>query len=79
MFEAKNVKEIKVTYEDGSEKLIKRGVCFSVYEKNETIFVNCDGIAGKEGDCVAVLAIVSRIAKELGIDEELMDKAEVVE
>jgi len=28
-----NVKEIKITYKDGTEKIIHRGVCFSVYEK----------------------------------------------
>lgn len=79
MHEAKDVKEIKVTYEDGSEKVVKRGVCFSVYEKGDSVHVSCDGVAGTEMDEIAVLAIVSRIAKEMGIDETLYDKAEVVE
>ena len=33
MEQNENVKEIKITYEDGEEKLVTRGVCFSVYER----------------------------------------------
>lgn len=79
MHEPKDVKEIKITYEDGSEKIVRRGVCFSVYEKGDSVYVSCDGCAGTEQDEVAVLAIVARIAKEMGIDETLYDKAETVE
>lgn len=78
MTEPKDIKQIKITYKDGSEKLVTRGVCFLVREENETVFVGCDGVAGTEADEIAVLAIVSRIAKELGIDEELANKAEEV-
>ena len=79
MHEPKDVKEIKITYEDGSEKIVRRGVCFSVYEKGDSVYVSCDGVAGTEQDEVAVLAIVSRIAREIGIDESLSDKAEMAE
>lgn len=78
MKEQKDIQEIKITYKDGSEKLVTRGVCFSVREENETVFVECDGVSGTEADVTAVLAIVSRIAKELGIDEELVNKSEEV-
>lgn len=36
--------------------------------------VRCHGV-GSEEDTVAVLAIIARIAKEMGIDEELVNKA----
>lgn len=78
MKEPNEIQEIKITYKDGSEKIVTRGVCFSVREENETVFVECDGLAGTEADEIAVLAIVSRIAKELGIDEELINKSEEV-
>jgi len=78
MKEPNEIQEIKITYKDGSEKLVTRGVCFSVREENETVFVECDGVSGTEADEIAVLAIVSRIAKELGIDEELVNKSEEV-
>ncbi len=78
MHEVKDVKEIKITYEDGSEKIVTRGVCFSVYEEGDSVYVSCDGLAGNENDEIAVLAIVSKLARELGIDETLYDKAEVV-
>lgn len=79
MHEPKDVKEIKVTYKDGSEKIVTRGVCFSVYEEGDSVHVSCDGIARTKMDEIAVLAIVARIAKEMGIDETLYDKAEAVE
>ena len=79
MEENKNVKEIKITYEDGSEKVVTRGVCFSVYEKGDSVHVSCDGVAGTKMDEIAVLAIVSRIAREMGIDESLINKAEAAE
>ncbi len=75
---AGDVKEIKILYEDGTEKIIHRGVCFSVYEKNDSVYVSCDGVAGSEEDTIAVLAIVSGIAKEMGVDEELCSKAREV-
>ena len=78
MKETKDIQEIKITYKDGSEKLVTRGVCFSVREEGDSVFVECDGLAGTEADEIAVLAIVSRIAKELGIDEELINKSEEV-
>ena len=71
-----SVKEIKITYEDGREKVITRGVCFSVYEDEKKLHVSCDGVSGRESDVVAVLAIISQIASELGIDEELVNKVE---
>lgn len=43
------------------------------------MFVACDGASGSNEDAIAVLAIVSRIARELGIDEELAGKAERLE
>ncbi|MBQ2614781.1 MAG: hypothetical protein IJB80_05590 [Clostridia bacterium] len=78
--EPKEVKQITVTYQDGSEKVITRGICFSVYDDEEdTVKVSCDGVAGSVEDTAAVLAIVAGIAKEMGIDEELINKAEKVE
>ena len=77
--EYKDVKKILVTYEDGSEEVIERGVVFSVHEKGETVNVQVHGRAGSEEDEIAVLAIVARIAKEMGIDEDLVNKAEPVE
>ena len=71
-----NVKEIKITYKDGREKVITRGVCFSVYEDEKELHVSCDGVSGGEGDVVAVLAIISQIATEMGIDEDLVNKVE---
>lgn len=76
--ECKDVKEIKVFYEDGTEKTITRGVVFSVYDEGEDIKVSNDGIAGGDNDVLAVLAIVARVAKDMGIDEELFNKAEEV-
>ena len=72
-----NLKEIKVVYEDGTEKAITRGMVFEVSEKGDVINVRFDSF-GVEMDDVAVLAIVSRLAKELGIDEELINKAKEV-
>ena len=40
------IQDIKITYKDGTEKVVTRGVCFSVYEEGETVKVSCDGIAG---------------------------------
>ena len=40
------------------------------------MFVSCDGVAGNNMDCAAVLAIIARIARELGIDEELYERVE---
>ena len=79
MIEHKEIKEIKITYKDGTEKQVHRGVCFSVYDKDDSVHVSCDGVAGSSEDEIAVLAIVARIARELGIDEELAGKAERVE
>ena len=75
--EYKAVKKITVTYEDGSEEVIERGVVFSVVEKGETINVRVHGRAGAEKDEIAVLAIVARIAKEMGLDD-LANQAEEV-
>ena len=74
-----NVKEIKITYKDGTEKIIHRGVCLSVYEKNDSVYVNCDGVSGSQEDVYAVLAVMASVAKELGIDDELCSKAREVE
>lgn len=71
-----DIKNIKITYTDGSEKEVTRGVCFSVYDEGENMFVSCDGVAGNNMDCTAVLAIIARIAREFGIDEELYERAE---
>ena len=80
MIEQENdTKKITVTYTDGSEKVIERGVCFSVHEVGGIIGLCCDGIAGSQEDCVAALAMVARIAKELGIPEDLVNKVEPVE
>ena len=73
-----DVKKITIQYTDGREKVINRGVCFSVHENDDHFFVSCDGVAGSEQDEIAVLAIVSRIAKEIGITEELFNRAEKV-
>lgn len=70
------VEKIKITYVDGSEKEVTRGVCFSVYDEGENMFVSCDGVAGNNMDCTAVLAIIARIARKRGIDEELYERAE---
>lgn len=78
MLENKEVKEIVVKYEDGTETVVQRGVCFGVYEKGESVYVRCAGRAGSDRDEIAVLAIVSKITKELGIDAELYEKAENV-
>lgn len=77
--ENKAVKEIKISYADGTEKIVTRGVCFSVYDKDDSVYVSVDGRAGSDEDEIAVLAIISRIARELGIDEELANKAETGE
>lgn len=77
--ENKGVKKITVTYEDGTEKVIDRGVCFSVHEDGENVFIRCDGVAGSEYDEITVLAIVSRIAKEMGVGEELVNEVKAVE
>ena len=71
-----DIKNIKITYADGSEKEVTRGVCFSVYDEGENMFVSCDGVAGNNMDCAAGRAIIARIARELGIDEELYERAE---
>ena len=68
-----NVKEIKITFEDGREKVITRGVCFSVIEKGDDISVSLDAISGDETDCVAVMTVISKIADEMGIGKELLD------
>ncbi|MBQ7976481.1 MAG: hypothetical protein IJ300_12420 [Clostridia bacterium] len=74
MFEnEKEVKKITVTYTDGSEKIIDRGVCFSVYEEGGMMKVSCAG-RGSEEDCIAVLAIISQAAKECGITDDLVNK-----
>ena len=78
MFENDNeVEKITVTYTDGSENVVERGVCFSVYEEGDTLKVSCAG-CGSEEDCVAVLAIISKIARECGVTDDLVDKAEEV-
>ncbi len=74
--EDKKYAEIKVTYEDGSKKVIDRGMVFSVREEEDRVFVSCEAFPETQEDFVAVLAIVSRIAREAGIDEERMSKAE---
>jgi hypothetical protein len=68
--------EIKVIYEDGTEKTVKRGVCFSVYDEGDTVKVSYDGVAGSEEDEIAVLAIVAGIAKEMGINDDIISKVE---
>lgn len=78
MLKNEEVKEIIVKYEDGTETTVKRGVCFEVYEKGENVFVSCAGKSGSKRDKIAVLTIVSKIAKELGINEEFEGKAEEV-
>ena len=45
------IREIKITYKDGTEKTVTRGVCFSVYEEGETVKVSCDGRAGGGTRC----------------------------
>ena len=40
--------------------------------------MSCDGVAGSDEDEIAVLAIIAGIAKELGIDEELINKVEMI-
>lgn len=77
--EYKDVKKITVTYEDDSEEVIERGVVFSVVEDGEILGIQCHGRAGSEEDVVTVLAIVSRIAKEMGIGEDLVNKVEQME
>lgn len=44
----------------------------------DTVRVSCDGVAGSDEDEIAVLAIIAGIAKELGIDEELINKVEMI-
>lgn len=73
----KNVKSIKVEYEDGTEKIITSGMAFEVYEKGESVYVRPESIGSYE-DEIAVLAIVSRLAKDVGIDEKLISGAEEV-
>lgn len=78
MFETdKEVEKITITYTDGSEKAVTRGCCFSEYDERDDVKVACDGIGSAE-DCIAVLAIVSKIAKEEGITDEILEKVECV-
>ena len=72
--EMPEVKKITIEYADGSEKIVERGVCFSVHEKDGMIYVKSDGMAGSKYDEIAILAIIGRIAKEVGISEEIYEK-----
>lgn len=74
--EQKKYSEIKVTYEDGSEKVIDRGMVFSAREEGDSVFASCEAFPETLEDLVIVLTIASRIAKDVGIDEELMSKVE---
>jgi len=48
-------------------------------KKNDSVYVNCDGVSGSQEDVYAVLAVMSSVAKELGIDDELCSKVREVE
>lgn len=74
-----DIKEIKILYANGSEKVLDRGVCFSVSEKEGILTVGLEGTAGTTEDELAVLAIISKVARKLGIDEELENLAKEVE
>lgn len=75
----KTIKEIKITYTDGSEKLIDRGAVFSVHKHGEDVCVRFEGaVNDSEFDTIAVLGIASRTAREIGITEEFEQKAKEV-
>lgn len=73
----KKVKEIKIVYEDGTETTVDRGMCFRLYNDGDSIFVHAESV-GSETDEIAVLTTASKIAREIGITEELISKAEEV-
>lgn len=71
------VKEIKIVYEDGTEITVDRGMCFRLYNDGDYVFAHVESV-GSEVDEITVLTIASKIAREIGITEELISKAEEV-
>lgn len=72
----KDVEKITVTYTDGTEKEISRGVVFSVYDEGGMIKVSLDGVEAGQEDVVAVLSVLASCAKDLGIPEDLACKVQ---
>lgn len=76
--EKPDVKKITIEYDDGSKKVLDSGVCFSVYEEGDYHHVSCDVSVMSPFEELAIFAIAARMAKNMGITDELFNKAEEV-